>query len=279
MTDRIPSKDFGGVGQRLLFAHANAYPPGTYRALLERLSRSYRVLAVKHRPLWGRENPEDFFRWEQIAQDIIAFCDQNGFRRLIGVGHSLGAVANMMAAHGRPDLFQVLVLIEPVFLPPAILDQFAGEDNIDNRSQWPWVATALNRRDLWPSRQEAYDHFRRKEVFSRWSDEVLTDYINSGLRLNNQGHYELTYPREWEARIYTLPPTEVWNSIPQIEQPTLAVRGADSNTLSYDAWALWQERQPQATFVELADSGHLLPMENPLILADTILEFLIGQSI
>jgi len=279
VTDRIPSKDFGGVGQRLLFAHANAYPPGTYRALLERLSKSYRVLAVKHRPLWGRKNPEDLLKWEQIAKDIIAFCDQNGFRRLIGVGHSLGAVANMMAALERPDLFQVLVLIEPVFLLPAILDQFADEDNIDNRSQWPWVATALNRRNLWPSQQEAYDHFRGKKVFIRWSNEVLLDYISSGLRLNKQGDFELIYPREWEARIYALPPTEVWNIISQIEQPTLAVRGADSDALSSKAWALWQESQPLATFVELADLGHLLPMESPLILADTILEFLNGQSI
>ncbi len=274
MTEGIPFEDFGGSGQLLHFAHANAYPPGAYRAFLAFLANASRVLAIKHRPLWSNESPTDFSKWKQIAQDIITFCDQNELHRLIGVGHSLGAVTTMMAALERPDLFRLLMLIEPVLLPQAALSQLEEEDDINGRTNWPWVATALNRRNNWPSRDEAFNHFRMKKVFSRWSDEVLSDYIISGLRRNKEGHFELTYPREWEARIYALPPTDVWNIISRIEAPTLAVRGVDSQTLSPEAWSFWQKTQPQATFVEISRSGHLLPMERPRYLAEVVLDFL-----
>ena len=273
MTEGIPSEDFGGGGQLLHFAHANAYPPRTYRAFLGLLSNSFRVLAIKHRPLWGHARSTDLISWDQIAQDIITFCDQNKLHGIIGIGHSLGSVTTMMAAHERPDLFRTLVLIEPVFLPPAVLSQLEGGD-MDGRTHWPWVAAALKRRNHWSSRSEAFNHFRRKKVFSRWSDEVLSDYINSGLRINKEGNFELTYPREWEARIYALPPTDVWNIIPKIKQPTLAIRGFDSETLGAAAWSLWQTSQPQATFIELPRSGHLVPMERPGYLAEVILDFL-----
>ena len=279
MTEIIPFEDFGGRGEQMHFAHANAYPPGSYRAFLNLLTQSYRVLAAKHRPLWTDESPTNLSNWEQIAGDLINFCDQNKLQRLIGIGHSLGAVTTMMAALKRPDLFRILVLIEPVFLPPSVLYAIDEQDDGYKRAQWPLVATALKRRDQWPSHEEAFDYFRDKKVFNRLPDDVLSDYLNSGLRVNEKGHYELTYPREWEARIYALPPTDVWKKIPHVNQPTLALRGIDSDTLSPEAWSLWQETQPNATFVELPGSGHLLPMEKPGLLANTVLDFCLGLRV
>jgi len=214
VTEGIPSEDFGGGGQLLHFAHANAYPPRTYRAFLGLLSNSFRVLAIKHRPLWGHARSTDLISWDQIAQDIITFCDQNKLYGIIGVGHSLGSVTTMTAASERPDLFRILVLIEPVLLPPAVLSQLERGD-MDGRTHWPWVAAALKRRNHWSSRGEAFNHFRRKKVFSRWSE-----------------------------------------------------------TLGAAARSLWQTSQPQATFIELPRSGHLIPMERPGYLAEVILDFL-----
>lgn len=276
VTEIIPFEDFGGRGEVLHFAHANAYPPGSYRAFLNLLAQSYHVLAVNHRPLWSDESPRSLSNWDQIASDLINFCDQNKLQGLIGAGHSLGAVTTMMAAHRRPDLFRALVLIEPVFLVPSVLLQIDELDDGANRTQWPWVARALKRRDQWSSHQEAFDHFREKEVFYRLPDDVLWDYLNCGLRMKEKGDLELAYPREWEARIYALPPTDVWNIISHVNQPTLAVRGIDSETLSPEAWSLWQDTQPEANFVEVPGAGHLLPMEKPGRLADLVLEFCLG---
>ena len=102
----------------------------------------------------------------------------------------------------------------------------------------------------------------------------MWDYVNAATREDDAGEMALTYPREWEARIYARPPLHVWERIPQVTQPTLAIRGAESNTILPGAWQLWQELQPQATFVEIPDAGHMLTMERPSLTAQTILNYL-----
>jgi pimeloyl-ACP methyl ester carboxylesterase len=88
------------------------------------------------------------------------------------------------------------------------------------------------------------------------------------------GDIELTYAPEWEARIYSLPPTDVWELIPQLSQPTLGIRGDDTDTLVPAAWHLWQMSQPKGKYVEMEGCTHMLPMEKPIEIAETIHEFL-----
>lgn len=270
---QIPHDDLGGRGPVIHFAHANAYPPGAYRALLTTLTSRYHVLASHHRPLWPGSRPQEVQGWEDIARDLIRFLDQQSLSGIIGVGHSLGAVATTMAALKRPALFRALVLIEPVFLPQMVLDLLAAGAALDGPYEMPLVQIAQNRRNWWPGRQEVFAHFRPKQVFGRLSDQVLWDYVRYGTVDDGEG-VRLTYTPEWEARIYALPPTGVWKLIPGIRQPTLAMRGRESDILTHASWSHWQELQPQATFVEFEAAGHLLPMERPDEVAARIMAFL-----
>ena len=268
----IPFTDFGGQGPLLHFAHANAYPPGAYRQLLAGLAEAYHVLAMEQRPLWPQQHPEKMDTWHLFADDLIHFCRQQDLSGLVGVGHSLGAVVTMFAAVREPPLFHTLVLIEPVFLPPPILA--AAEANPEHTSEMPFVQKALNRRNRWTSRRAAFDRFRQKEVFRGLSDAALWDYVNEGLQEGADGRLALRFPRKWEARIYSRPPTDVWTLLPAVTQPTLAVRGAHSTTLQEESWQRWHSLQPQARFVEIPEAGHLLPMEKPQEVAKTSLSFL-----
>jgi pimeloyl-ACP methyl ester carboxylesterase len=272
LTAQIPFIDFGGEGPLLHFAHANAYPPGCYSQFIAGLTPHYRVLAIEQRPLWPHSRPEELDSWELVADDLIRFFEQEGLENVIGVGHSLGAVATMYAAVKRPSLFRQLILIEPVFLPPELLKMAAA--NPDGAYKLPLVHVAQNRRNRWASRQEAFDRFRSKSVFSRFSDEVLWDYVNHAIHEDAAGEFTLTYPREWEARIYAHPPLRVWEHLPQVQPPTLAIRAAESGTIMPAAWQLWQELQPAATFVEIPDTGHMLTMERPSHIAQTIINHL-----
>ncbi len=268
----IPYIAFGQSGPNLHFAHANAYPPGAYRQLLTRLSAEYRVVATEFRPLWPGTDPEAIGSWYDMALDQIRAIDQLGLSPTIGVGHSLGAVTTVMAANERPDLFTSLILIEPVFLDRQLLEHF-DQPGI-NPYKLPLVMIANKRRNKWQSRQEAFEHFRRKKVFSLLSDEALWDYVTAGLHTDQDGHYKLSFPTAWEAWIYAHPPTTVWDYIPRISHPTLCIRGAQSNTLTVTAWKDWQHTQPTATSIEVADASHLLAMEKPAVVADLIIDFL-----
>ena len=274
----IPHTDFGGRGPVLHFSHPNAYTPGTFRQFLAPFTAYFHVLAAHHRPLWplaAGATPEATidFTWDAIADDLLRFLDEQGLEEVIGVGHSLGAVATMIAARRQPARFRALALIEPVFLPPAILD--AVRANPQAAAERPFVLAALRRRDRWPNREEAFARFRDKSVFAGWSDEALWDYVADGLREDPaSGEVVLSYPRQWEARFYARPPANVWQELPGLAVPTLAVRGTQSDTLFPEAWTLWQTLQPAATFVEMDNVGHMLTAEAPQDTAAVVLHWL-----
>ncbi|MBK9052987.1 MAG: alpha/beta hydrolase [Chloroflexi bacterium] len=271
MSFMIPFHDYGGDGPLLHFAHANAYPPGSYRLFLNALTKNFQVLAAKHRPLWPNAQPEEMQSWQRIADDLVAFFDQQNLRGVIGVGHSLGGVATMVAAVKRPDLFSQLVLVDPVFLAPHLLAMV--EERVRNEQEpfdFPMVTVAQRRRDWWSNRAAAYEHLRPKTVFARLSDEAMWDFINYGLTDDPNGGCAWLSQRRGEARIYSMPPTFIWEYVRQISQPTLAIRAANSDTLFPAAWQHWQQLQPQATFTELPHVTHLLTMEKPEQVASLI---------
>jgi pimeloyl-ACP methyl ester carboxylesterase len=187
------------------------------------------------------------------------------------VGHSLGAVTTAYAAVRRPDLFRTLVLIEPVFLPPHVLDVIRAYP--ERAGFADFAEKTCKRRYHWPDRQAAFDHFRPKEALASWPDDALWDYVNESLRQVEDG-VVLAFSREWEAKFYSQPPLDVWEIVPRLTQPTLAIRATQSDTLFPDAWTLWQQLQPEAHFIEIPDVGHMLTLERPLLTAQIILDFL-----
>ncbi len=281
----IPYDDFGGRGPVLHFSHPNAYTPRCFRRFLTPLTTHYHVIAARHRPLWyltpdapDVSGPETFDDWNLIADDLLRFLDQQRLEDIIGVGHSLGAVATMKAALREPQRFRALVLIEPVFLPPAVLD--AARAHPQAAAEQPFVLAARHRRDRWPDRQAAFERYRRKRVFADFPDETLWDYLNEGLHADpTTGEVVLSFPRAWEAAFYAHPPLDVWDELPQLILPTLGVRGAASDTLFPDAWALWQHLQPSAAFVEMSGVGHMLPLEAPDDAAAMVLHWLEDQGV
>jgi pimeloyl-ACP methyl ester carboxylesterase len=259
----IPFENYGGRGSILHFSHANAYPPQTYSQLLMALTGNFTVLAMLHRPLWPGSRPEEMNDWSDLADDMIAFFDQQGLSGVIGMGHSLGAVTTMMAAQARPDLFQALVLIEPVFLLPGVLEHLGQQPDSTQPYNIPLVDIALRRRNEWESQKEAFEHFRAKSVFTRLSDQALWDYVKSGLIQLPSGEFQLLFSPEWEARIYSRPPVNVWEIIPEIVHPVIFIRGLETNTLVTEAWQLLKQVQIEASFVDIPEAGHLVSIERP----------------
>jgi pimeloyl-ACP methyl ester carboxylesterase len=271
----IPYIELGGEGQILHFAHPNAYPPACFRQFLAPFTVRYRVMAMEQRPLWPHAHPADLPDWRVLADDLIAFFDEQGLRQVIGMGHSLGAVVTAVAAAKRPDLFCQLVLIDPVFMMPemlAAIRQIPG-----GAREFPLLVAARNRRFQWPDLPTAFAHYRQKPVFARFSDEALWDYVNNSFTLNGDGLFTLRFPREWEEHLYAQMMgygDRVWQYLAQVAQPTLAVRAAETDTLHPEAWARWQQLQPEATFIEVADVGHMLMLERPSAVAALLLAHL-----
>lgn len=268
----IPGLDLGGQGAILHFAHANGYPAGAYRRFLTPFLTHYRVLAIEQRPLWPGREPAEVQSWHILADDLLAYFDQHRLETVIGVGHSLGAIVSLLAAVARPEQFSALVLIEPVLLPPFVFELAANQPDLF--ANQPYTEVARKRRACWPNRQAAFDHFREKAVFQRWSAESLWDYVNEGLEPKGTTGYCLRFSPAWEAQIYASPPLDLWQQLPKLTRPVLIIRAAESNTLWPEVWQTLPNLLPQASLIEFPAASHLLPMEQPQALAQSILGWL-----
>ena len=131
------------------------------------------------------------------------------------------------------------------------------------------IEITLNRRDVWENPQQAFDSFRKKPFFKQWSDEILQDYIDSGLKKTVDGRWKLTYSKEWEAHFFGIAP-KVWMPLREIDIPVVGIRGETSNTLTKSNWKKWQRLRPDHRLIERQNKGHLIPFEEPNELARII---------
>jgi len=268
----IPFHDFGGSGPIIHFAHPNGFSAECFHRFASELTPKFKVIGMNARPLWAGSNPAELTNWQLLADDLIIFLDKHKLSGVVGAGISLGGVTTMYAALKRPDLFSKLILIEPVFLPRRIIwgSRMLPASIMDKRSP---AGIAKKRQDHWPNRQVVFDRWRAKRAFKRYPDETLWDYVNHGLIEQEDGSVRLAYPKAWEAKIYSTPPS-VWNKIGRISHPTLGFRGSRTNVLSKAKWKRWQELQPSGTFIEIDGVGHMIPMEDYAGLASHILNWL-----
>ncbi|MCC7129882.1 MAG: hypothetical protein B6D39_10740 [Anaerolineae bacterium UTCFX2] len=278
MKPNFPYEDFGGTGPLLHFTHANGYPPKAYQRLLSGLSEHYHVLAMHMRPLWLDSSPEDLHDWRVLAQDLDDFLTQHGSTQWIGIGHSVGANATLRLALSQPERFSALVLLDPVIFPPYMtyLWEVVYRLGLAYRLH-PLVRSALKRRNRFTSRAEMYENYRSKPVFSRISDEDLQYYVEALACPDIDGSVTLCYPSRWEARIYVTgirADLEIWQRLPELVPPALVIRGGLSDTFLPVTAKMLAKKQPKISILSFSDATHLVPLEKPLEVTRSILDFL-----
>ena len=135
----------------------------------------------------------------------------------------------------------------------------------------PPAKLSAKRRDKWPNQQTVFDSFRKKKVFSNFSDSALWDFVKAGTKSDGNGQVTLTYPKDWETQVYITAPS-LLEPLKSLDIPILAIKGQNSNVITPQVWKEWKTAQPHNDFLEYPNSGHLVPMEYPEELATWILE-------
>lgn len=257
-----PAKDRAHNNRAAIyFAHANAYPPASYQAIVEGLRQQAPVISYLQRPLWPHPPPPDSVKsWHDFADDVIGFFEQEKITNVVAVGHSMGAVSAFLAATKRPDLLKALVMIEPVVFSRGFCWLNRMLPNFI-RHQVPMINKTLNRPDQWPSLQAAFDFHRRTRAFQRVDDKQLWQYIKAGVKADDNGSFRLVFDKRWEAHIY-LTVTPFRKQLLQSTLPVLALRGVETDTIPAAFWQRWHNNKNHQ-LIEIPDSSHLLPLERP----------------
>jgi len=254
------------------FGHANGFYPDVYKFFLDKLEG--RVVATLFKPFQKDSKLEELKTWDVLANEMIAVIERNNSgQKVIGMGHSMGASSTVLAAIKRPDLFEKLILIEPVLLPRFVFVLQKVLPFSIFKKMVPVAKIALKRKDKWADKQTVFDSWRTKKIFRDIPNEILKGLVEHNV-VDGKNGVKLRYSKEWEAHIYATV-LNIWPLLPKLTMPILAIRGAKTDVISDKDWALWKNRCPNMKFLNVENTGHLVPFEQPDVLIKSIKEFVV----
>ncbi|KAF1322934.1 Serine protease family s33, partial [Globisporangium splendens] len=215
----------------LLFAHATGFCPQVWDPVIRRLqvapllqqtnptSQFIALTAPYHgsrrdnsiEAVVNLENPASprvkhpFNQWVDIvADDMYDQVRQLGNNPvtamrspLIGIGHSLGAVALWKTEVAHPGTFDGLILFEPpyTFTTPA-----------HSKSMDFLVSVTLQRESKWPTQDAAVAYFESYRNFASWDRESLRSYVDGAIVQDAEDNtWSLACHPHIEASVYSGP--------------------------------------------------------------------------
>jgi len=263
--------DWGGDGPLALLHHANGFCAAVWGPVAEGLRGRFRVVAVDARGHGDSSKPEDAdaYRWSQFGRDLAALAEILAAEAgpvAVGLGHSFGGTATLLAAVERPELFERIVLVDPVIFPSGAFER----DPERSERAAERADAARRRRDVFADRAAARARWRGRATFAGWDPRALDLYLAEGLADRPGGGVVLKCPGEVEAAIF-----ERGSSVDAMEQ---------ARRLRVPALVLWARRGdfPRANFEELVrripdarlrdvEAGHFVPMQAPeLVVRETL---------
>jgi len=246
----------------LHFTHGNSYPSGSYGRLLDDLRRDFDVRTTDmlgHDPRFPvRDN------WHTLIDELIAQLEGYGQPAIL-VGHSLGGAVSMLAAHRRPDLVRCVVMLDSPVVAGWRAWVWRIAKMLGLRMRLSPGNVAQRRRNVWPSRAAAFEHFMAKPVFQAWAPGALDDYLEHGLVPHAEG-VQLRFERDVEAAIYSTLPHDMDRVLrAPFPVPVGFIAGTDSAELR-QAGLDGTRRLVGGNLVTI-EGTHLYPMEKPALTA------------
>lgn len=250
-----------GAGDRgdLWFSHATGFCGACWGPVIEQVRPSVRRIIVwdfRGHGRSGRVVPP--VSWWDMAGDVADIMGEVGTADgpTIGVGHSMGGAALVMAELTKPGTFDGLVLVEPILLGDPI-----------RRTGYPLADVVRKRRRVFESRERALMNFSRKLPFSRWDRTALEGYVADGLRDGPDG-LELACVPEFEAEVYdTAHGHGSYRLIGRLAPPVTVIVGDRSDTYDVNWARSITSAMPRGELVVVAGGTHFIPMEQPVLVA------------
>lgn len=216
------------------------------------LVSGFRAVAIDQRAHGDSGTPDPPADWWDVGRDIVELIGDT--TPVIGVGHSAGGAALILAELTRPGTFSALVLVEPIVSPP--------------NTRYPdMAARALRRKPGFTSREAAYANFSSKVAFANWDDRAMRAYVSGGLR-EFGGRVTLKCVPESEAEFFRAATRHgAWDRLGEVNVPTLIVAGENSTTHQEPFLVELCSRLPHAEYEIVPATSHFVWMERPLAIA------------
>jgi esterase len=248
--------------QTLVLLHGYTGHARSWDALARTLSARYRVLALDQRG-HGQTDwaPRDQYDTSEMITDLEAFVAALGLENFALLGLSMGGLVSIGYAGKRPRQLAKLVIVD-----------IAPEIDVEGLKR---IQAGVVRSDVFASRDEAVARAREDNPIPPM--EHLRHRVEYSLMRRADGRYTYRYDpalRDPTNPRKGIPADEGWRLAANIAVPTLLVRGELSDILSRGVAARMAETIPNCRLVEVAGSGHPVPLDKPDAFAASLGGFL-----
>ena len=228
-----------GEGNTVLLLHGWASSLQPYRALMNQLSRKYRVIALDLPGMGASEEPKEPWDVDGFADFVLAFLEQFGVKKLSLVGHSYGGrIIIKLANRQLPFAIDKIVLIDSAGIKPPASKKKSFRQRLFKVGKWFLSLKPVAK--LFPT---ALEKLRVKfgsadyAAASPMMRQCLVKAVNEDLT----------------------------HLLPGIQAPTLLVWGdRDTATPISDAKTM-EQRIPNAGLAVIPGTGHFSFVENPVL--------------
>ncbi|CAM9377108.1 unnamed protein product [Ectocarpus fasciculatus] len=266
----------GQVKPTVFFSHATGFHGRIFDTTIGMLADNYSCYSMDHRGHgrsgWGCDKP---LHWSVFANDLLEVSQECcGEDKVVGVGHSMGAAALLMAALKKPEKFSALVLYEPIIFPPEMRMLFGVS------ADSPLAVLAKKRRNSFGSHDEAIRNFSKKPPMNAFDSNVLRDFVMHGQVDTNDGLVYLRCQRENEAAIYNSGSIHTtWSELSNISVPTVILAGKFEWTQPSMFAQRLARNIPGSKFIRWDNYSHFGPLEDPTGFANVITSTASANSI
>ena len=242
--------DLGGEGPPALLVHATGFHGRVFLPLAGSLGDHFHCLAPDLRGHGESGVPGDLgFNWVGFGTDVLTAVDALGLDKPVGIGHSCGGAALLLAEEARPGTFSALYCFEPVVRPA---DDPPPPDLSSSLAQGRPPAPG----DLRLARRQAYANYASKPPLSALDPEALAAYVDFGFEDLADGTVRLLCRGENEARIYEASFSHpAFARLGAVGCPTLVACGAESDDFTPEVLAPVVQRLPSGRLEVLPGSG------------------------
>jgi pimeloyl-ACP methyl ester carboxylesterase len=256
--------DLGGEGAPLVLAHATGFHARALTPLAARLGQGFHSFGFDAPGHGETPAPADRnFDWERASLEVLGVIDDLGIAHPFGFGHSYGGAVLLLAEAARPGTFRALFCFEPVIIP-SIVPPGTTFDN-------PLAAGARRRREVFPSRQAAYDNYASKPPLNVLTPDSLRAYIDYGFDDLPDGTVRLKCRGNDEADTYVMASHHhAFARLPDVHCPVTVACGSETDAFGADAVRTDAERLPHGRAVILPGLNHFGPMQDPDAVAAAI---------
>ena len=235
----------------LLFLHGGNQSAHSWDLVSLHLADRFHIIAPDQRGHGDSEWARDAdYSSHAMAADAHAILSHFNIDQPIVIGHSMGGMNTLRLALEQPDLLDRLVLVD---VGPELSE--AGAKTIRN-----FVVDNREFDDLEDFIQnvQKYDPYRSREHIERTVKYNLLERAD-GKYISKRDHgprLATTQMQREQSDRFSL------SDASAISQPTLVIRGADSNLFSPEAAQRFAEALPQGQLKTVSDSGHNVHGQN-----------------